>query len=337
MRIRAGFEISFYAQEKTPTALLLSVHPSRRGDLIRPDRLQASPEVVIRQHLDSFGNRPKHTFFYPLEDYDPSTLDRLAALGRQGFGDVEVHYHHDNDTSSQMAAALENFKTALHDRHGLLRREGPDNDIVYCFIHGNWALDNSRPDGRWCGVNDELSVLVKTGCRMDLTMPSAPSDTQTAKINSIYFARGRPGRAKSHNTGRDVGIGQWGSPDELLLIQGPLGLNWRSRKIGLLPRIENGEISADAPPARSRVRLWARLAPMLQSGEQHIFIKLHTHGAPAAIRSSLLNGNMEKLWSLLEDEYRDQPGRRLRYVSAWEMYCIIRDLAQSGATGPHQS
>jgi len=43
-------------------------------------------------------------------------------------------------------------------------------------------------------------------------------------------------------------VGQWGAPDELLLVQGPLGLNWRRRKLGLVPKIENAEISADAPP-----------------------------------------------------------------------------------------
>lgn len=38
-------------------------------------------------------------------------------------------------------------------------------------------------------------------------------------------------------------IGEWLEPGELLLVQGPLTLNWRRRKIGILPKIENGEIA----------------------------------------------------------------------------------------------
>src|SRR5258707_498316 len=72
---------------------------------------------------------------------------------------------------------------------------------MYAFIHGNWALDNSRPDGRWCGINNELDVLRETGCFADFTLPSAPSPCQTSTINRIYYAVDDPKRPKSHDTG----------------------------------------------------------------------------------------------------------------------------------------
>ena len=56
MRIRAGFEISYFAEFETPMTLLLSVHPSRRGDLLTPDILTTAPGVPVSQHLDLFGN-----------------------------------------------------------------------------------------------------------------------------------------------------------------------------------------------------------------------------------------------------------------------------------------
>ena len=204
--------------------------------------------AIAAEHRDSVGRTPCHTFFYPIEEYDPEVLDALADLSRRGFGDVDVHYHHDNDTAEGLRAALLGFTKTLRERHGLLREPDESGLVPYTFVHGNWALDNSRPDGRWCGVDNELSVLVETGCKADFTLPSAPSDTQTSKINSIYFARGCAGKRKQHDTGRDLEVGQWGAPDELLLVQGPLGLNWRRRKLGLVPKIENAEISADAPP-----------------------------------------------------------------------------------------
>jgi hypothetical protein len=286
--------------------------------------------VVAARHRDSAGRPPRHSFFYPEEEYDQEILDGLASLVRAGYGDVEVHLHHDADNAAHMRETLLRFTRLLHEQHGLLRREG--DDIAYCFIHGNWALDNSRPDGRWCGVDDELKVLVETGCRCDMTMPSAPSDTQTRKINSIYFARGRTGQRKAHDHGRDVRRGQWGQPGELLLVQGPLTLNWRERRLGLVPRIESGEISADAPPRASRVALWESCGVRVEGAPEHLFIKVHTHGAEGATARMLFEeGGFETLWSALEAQFRDRPGYTLHYVSAWEMYEKIRELALAEA------
>lgn len=282
--------------------------------------------IIASSHFDSFGEHPKHSFFYPIEEYDSWILDRLAGLEQRGFAGVEVHYHHHNDTADKLAESLVDFSRVLRQRHGLLRADG-GTDPAYCFIHGNWALDNSRPDGKWCGVDNELSVLVATGCRADFTMPSAPSDTQTRKINSIYAAHGVEGQRKSHDTGRDIRVGEWLKPSELLFIQGPLALNWRQRKFGLLPKIENGEISHDAPPSLDRVRLWFTVAPQVIGAQQHIFIKLHTHGAQEDTMAMLLDRGLELLWRGLETEIHARPGWKLCYVSAWEMFTKIRALA----------
>ena len=80
-------------------------------------------------------------------------------------------------------------------------------EVKYGFIHGNWALDNSLPDGKHCGVNNELDVLRETGCYADFTLPSAPSPAQTRTINRIYYAIDDPLRPKSHDTGVPVGSG----------------------------------------------------------------------------------------------------------------------------------
>jgi hypothetical protein len=76
-----------------------------------------------------------------------------------------------------------------------------------------------------------------------------------------------------------------------------------------------------------RVRLWLKLAPRIRGAEDHVFVKLHTHGAVDAATRSLLGGDFERMWSALEAEVRDRPGYRLRYVTAWEMYSIIKQIA----------
>ncbi len=137
------------------------------------------------QFRDVDGRPPQHTWFFPAEEYAPEFLEPLAQLSCRGYGEVEIHLHHDNDTAENLRRTLEEFKTKLQS-HGFLSQGR------YGFIHGNWSLDNSRPDGRWCGVNNELQVLRETGCYADFTLPSAPSATQTRKINSIYYATDDP-------------------------------------------------------------------------------------------------------------------------------------------------
>lgn len=285
---------------------------------------------LAKKHYDSNGRPPQHTFFFPLEEYYPKYLDKLGELCKKGFGDIEIHLHHDNDTSDELRRKLINFKTVLYERHGLLRKDNVTGEIVYGFIHGNWALDNSRKDGKWCGVNSELTILKETGCYADFTMPSAPSDTQTRKINSIYYAKDDPIRPKSHDTGIDVEVKKK-FDGGFMIIQGPLTLNWKNRKWGILPRIENGEISYNNPPAPERVDSWIRQHIHVRGKSEWIFVKVYTHGAQEGNIEFLLNGGLEGLYSHLGKKYNDGKNYCLNYVTAWEMYNLIK-AAEAGET-----
>ncbi|MDQ1363706.1 MAG: hypothetical protein QG652_1568 [Pseudomonadota bacterium] len=279
---------------------------------------------VANKHHDSSGRPPQHSYFYPVEEYDEYVLDKLKVLCSEGYGDVDIHLHHDNDTADNLRQTLNDFKQLLHSKHGLMRKN-ERGEIVYGFIHGNWALDNSRPDGRWCGVDNELDILIETGCVYDMTMPSAPSDTQTSIINRIYFAK-EDGKAKSHNHGTVATVGNWLS-DQLLMIQGPLGLNWTSRKLGIMPKIDAGELSCDAPPAADRLAIWENAGVSVSGAENHIFIRLYTHGLQAKNMTMFYEqGGFDKLWTLLEQRYCDSADYSLHYVTAWEMYGLARSL-----------
>ena len=200
--------------------------------------------------------------------------------------------------------------------------------MVYGFIHGNWALDNSRPDGRWCGVNNELDVLRETGCYADFTLPSAPSPTQTRKINSIYYAVDDPSRPKSHDTGIDVGTGP-APPGSLMLIQGPLVLDWRRRKWGLIPRVENACLQANQPPTIERLDLWLKARVQVPSRPDWFFVKLHTHGAPEANQQVLLGEPMVQFHRALAQHAAEDPNFHFHYVTAREMYNLARAAEMS--------
>jgi transglutaminase-like putative cysteine protease len=56
MKIQAGYRIAFDCLQPTPMILTLSVHPSRRPDLITADQPTIQPFVPVTEYCDGFGN-----------------------------------------------------------------------------------------------------------------------------------------------------------------------------------------------------------------------------------------------------------------------------------------
>ncbi|MDE2028043.1 MAG: hypothetical protein KGK03_06655 [Candidatus Omnitrophica bacterium] len=287
--------------------------------------------LMAQQHCDADGRPPQHTFFYPAEVYEQNLLNELAVLINAGYGEVEVHLHHDGDTEASLRVKLEQGKKDLGG-HGFLGKRPMAQAVRFAFIHGNWALNNSRPDGCWCGVNDESRVLAEAGCYADFTFPSAPSNTQPSKINSIYYTKSDPRRPKSHNKGVDVCVGTYTKGQHLMIIQGPLALNFKRRKFGVLPRIENGDVTGTNPPTADRVDLWIKQGIAVAGRPDWIFVKVHTHGAPEKNAGVLLGEPCHAMYSYLEKNYNDGERFCLHYVTAREMYNIIK-AAEAGENG----
>lgn len=289
----------------------------------RVDRwLYEYPEVA-KKFKDADGHPPKHSFFYPEEEYRREHLDKIAYICAQGFGEIEVHLHHDDDTSDNLRKTLTRFTETLHENHGAFCRNQTTGKLEYAFIHGNWCLNNSRPDGRLCGVNDELIVLKETGCFVDMTFPSAPSDTQPAFANEIYYAKDNPGHSNSHNVGKPVERDgkPWG---DLMLITGPLALNWRRLKKKIFPQIENSDIRGNMPPTPDRIDLWMNTQISVKNKEDWLFVKIHTHGTQEESMDTLLGEPFANMCRYLENKYNDGKKYKLHYVSAREMYNIVK-------------
>ena len=278
------------------------------------------PEIA-RRHADSSGRPPQYTFYYPQEEYRPQFLDALAEMKRAGIGDVDIHIHHDGEGQQNFLDRMNGFIEALVRKHGLLRMS--NGRPVFGFIHGNWALANSRPDGRWCGLNNEITLLRDLGCYADFTMPSGSSPTQARMVNSIYWVHDDPTRPRSYDRGTPVKPGAPGKGD-LLMIPGPLGLRWAER---FVPRMEAGEIASYDLPTAYRVERWLDLAPRIG---RNIFIKLYAHGTQERHSAALLTGGgLSRLFDLLLEGCRRR-GHELRYVSTWEMRQAVDTAAQTG-------
>jgi hypothetical protein len=315
--------------EETHVLLCMADHYEPKGGNAPPElarqRLRNWVEKYPRLFggfRDSDGRAPRHTFFYPLEEYEPHYLDELTGLCQAGFGEVEVHIHHRNDTAESLRDKLAQFRDVLASRHGQLARDRETDGLAYGFIHGNWSLCNSRPDGDWCGVNDELTILRQTGCYADFTLPSAPSPTQTAKINSLYYARSSPDRPRGHDGGVDVGTSR--APEgSLLMIQGPLLFDWGNRKGGILPRLENACIQGSQPPTMRRLEFWMRARIQVPSRPDWFFVKLHAHGAQEESQGVLLGDAMVRFHEGLAELSRRDPQFHFHYVTAREMANLV--------------
>ncbi|HEY3066672.1 MAG TPA: hypothetical protein VGL09_12820 [Methylomirabilota bacterium] len=284
-------------------------------------------------HRDSDGVPAQHTWFYPGEAYDEECLEGLRELAAGGYGEIELHLHHAFDIPERLRAKLE---TAVRSfaRHGALTTTEDPPRQTYGFIHGNMGLNNALGPGK-CGVNEELLVLKDTGCYADFSLPTAPAKSQARLINCVYYASNVPGRPKSHEHGVEVEVGRKPSGD-LLIVQGPLALDFRRRKYGLLPTLENGEVHVNNAPTPAKVRLWVSQHIHVKGRPEWIYVKVSCHGAEDHNHEVLLGRTADAMYATLEKEYRDRPGFRLHYVTARELFNIIK-AAEAGESGdPHR-
>lgn len=229
---------------------------------------------------DSDGTKFRHTNFYPAEQYDENILDIMSEMQSEGLGEVEIHLHHgveSPDTAKNLRSTLIDFRDTLAERHRCLSRLDGAGDPMYAFVHGNLALANSC-GGRFCGVDNEMEILRDTGCYADMTLPSAPDQSQVAKINSIYEFGGPIDRAVPHRTGRGVSVNGI-QPSLPLIFTGPLVFNWTRTIKGIpVPRIEDGALAANQPADIARLNRWISANVTVAGRTDWIFVKLYCHG-----------------------------------------------------------
>lgn len=306
-------------------------HSDKDGAMRRMREWHLRFPDLVKASRDSGGHTARHTFFYPVEQYDADVIASLADLCRTTRNEVEVHLHHEKDTADNFVSTL---RQGLRDLRSHQLLGGSPARPVFGFIHGNWALDDSDPMGRGCGVRDELRLLKDAGCYADMTMPSAPHRTQAPVVNQLYYARSTP-HGCSHHRGQAVTVGGTRPlrdlPDHLLLVQGPLSLDFSRRKWGVMPRVENADLGPVNPPTVARMRTWMSCSISVRGADGWCFVKLHTHGGPEKGHASNIGPARAAFHADVEELARRQ-GFRLHYASARELVNILH-AAEDGHTG----
>jgi hypothetical protein len=293
---------------------------------------------IAKQFVDADGYHPRHTWFYPPHYFRETHIMKLLALCREGFGEIEMHLHHDRiepfpDTSESLRKKIKNC-ISLYSRYGIFQTEvNGFTALRYAFIHGDWALDNSRP--LHCGVNDELTILKETGCYADFTFPSYMVSSQPRQVNSIYYALDEPCKPKSYNFGVPARVGG-GPGGDLMMIQGPLGFRWKGRRNRWFPSVDDGEIASSNPPTPERVDFWIKTGIHVLGKPEWIVVKVFTHGAPQRENAVLLGEPICAMHRYLNETYNDGRKYHLHYVTARELYNIIKAAERGNNGNPAQ-
>lgn len=307
--------------------------PGQHNDRVT-DWLERYRKQVVG-HVDADGRKPQHTWCYPCEQLVPDHLNQLSRAAFDGYGEIELHLHHENDTSETLRATLQK---AINDYSKVGAFISPwSKRPQFGFVHGNWSLDNSRNvEGRnFCGVNDELTILRDLGCYADFTFPSHEIQSEPGKINSIYYAIDNPSKPKSYDWGSDACTWEQQSGD-LLMVEGPLALDWGRRKFGILPYVEDSDLASYNPPATRRIRNWLDAGIHVMGRPNWVFIKVHSHSAHPQHAAYVLGPEMTSVYEALETIYNDGVNYVLHYVTARETYNIIK-AAEAGETGKPDS
>lgn len=278
-------------------------------------------------HADADGRPPAHTFFYPYDEYRPQDLDALSGLAAGGLGEVELHLHHRDDTSASLTRKLQDA-VSLYREHGCLGSR-PDGEPAYGFVHGDWALDNSRHEcGRnFCGVDDELTVLARTGCYADFTFPALGTGAQPRWANRIVRVKDDPQRPKSYNQALPATAGKTPASD-LHLISGPLVFHSAKGRL----RLDDGQITGINVPRPDRLDAWVAAHVHVVGRPEWTFVKVYSHGCTDRNRLPFLTRELDRLWTDLERRYNDGTRWRLHYVTAREAYNVVR-AAEDGLSG----
>jgi len=282
---------------------------------------------------DTDGTKFRHTNFYPAEQYHSEVLDVMSEMQAEGLGEVEIHLHHGvdrPDTADNLRATLVDFRDTLAHRHRCLSLVANENTPRYAFVHGNLALANSC-GGRFCGVDNEMQILEETGCYADMTLPSAPDQSQVAIINQIYEFEGPIDEAMPHRLGSRA-IVNGHQPQLPLMFTGPLVMNWTRKIKGLpVPRIDDGALTANQPLDAARFRRWASADITVDGRSDWVFIKLYCHGFFDRDQSACIGEEARRFFGEIVEK-ADKAGDKVHFASAREAFNIAR-AAMDGKSG----
>lgn len=305
------------------------------AQLAKLDRWYEQARATGLAVRDADGTPFRHTNFYPAEQYHARLLQRLAEMQAEGLGEVEIHLHHGverPDTAENLRRTLVEFRDVLAEEHRCLSQLDGAGQAMYAFVHGNLALANSA-GGRCCGVDSEMQILAETGCYADLTLPSAPDQSQVPRINAIYQCGHPLNEAIPHRSGPSIRVG--GEPRLPVIFTGPLVLNWTRRIRGVpVPRLDDGALTANQPLDAARLRRWRSARIGVEGRPEWIFIKLYCHGFYHFDQASSIGERVRRFFNEAIEEGERSGDYKIHFACAREAFNMMLAATEGHAGAP---
>jgi hypothetical protein len=287
---------------------------------------------------DSDGTKFGHTFFYPAEQYDHDLIEKIAAMQSEGLGELEVHLHHgvdEPDSPENLKRQLVEFRDRVAGEHKCLSRFEGKGEPKYAFVHGNLALANSA-GGKNCGVDEEMQILADTGCYVDMTLASAPDETQVPMINQIYECGHPMDEAVPHRSGKSVRV-NGSSPELPLIFTGPLVLNWSRRIRGVpVPRLDDGALVYNQPMDLARMKRWMNANITVSGRSDWVFVKLYCHSFFSNDMDAAVGEEAQRFFSEIIEHGQNKGGYKVHFASAREATNMVFAAIEGNQGNPHQ-
>lgn len=298
--------------------------PHSQADM---DRWMKHYPAMAAKFVDADGRHPQHTWFWYFGHSDEAEqfrfLQQLGDLAFQRLGEVELHLHHYGDNEQTFLEKIGRM-ISLSQSTGAMITGNSQPRTAFGFIHGLWALDNSREGA--CGVNNELILLKRLNCYADFTHPSW-GPMHPSIINQLYYAADDPERPKSYDRGEKMEVGGAASGD-LLIFEGPSVVHWE----GIKPRYDHGDITQKDWPTPERIAKWIETGIHVDGRPEWVFVKVYTHGAVEGDADAVLGRGVHQMHAYLTGLYNDGQRYVLHYVTAREAYNIAK-AAEAGHRG----
>jgi hypothetical protein len=292
------------------------------------DRWTKAYREMAAAYKDADGRHPQHSWFWFFADAKPEErpkfLNQLSGMAYEGLGEIEIHMHHDHNTSEQFVEMMNKALEMTREQGSLITAE-PQPRKTFAFIHGLWSLDNSRGKGA-CGVNNELILLRQLGCYADFTNPSW-GQMHPHMVNRLYYATDDPAKPKSYDWGQEAEVGKPGVGD-LFEFTGQSVVHWK----GIRPVYDHGEIEASELPTEERIDSWIKKGVHVKGKPDWIFVKVFAHSNRAPDHEAVLGEWGRRMNKYLSTHYNDGQKYVLHYVTAREAYNIAK-AAEAGKSG----
>ncbi|MBU0984395.1 MAG: hypothetical protein KKA42_11030, partial [candidate division Zixibacteria bacterium] len=288
--------------------------------------------ALAEKHIDADGYKLKHDWYYPIDQFHSQEVESLVVLCSEGLGDIGVQLHHRDDTPESVRRKYSDGIDSLQTYGALITEDGV---CRFSFVHGNWALDNSRLEhGRnFCGVNNEMEILMDLGCFADVTFPSMTQLSQPKAVNKLFYARDDE-NPKSYDNWTRSSTSYKPGPDELAFLCGPMMIDWTDWRFKTHPTIEDGCLYYEIPTTLHRFEVWLKAWIHVEGQPNWVFVRPFTHGATLKGDGfdNILGKNIDQMLTDVEAKYNDGKKYRIHYMTTREAYNVMK-AAEAGHNG----